>query len=74
MMRDTPRCLVGSVTFRWTTPPGDPEARIRRELAALDGVRLVGLDAVTVTVTAERPTDRAELVRALELAGCGVAG
>jgi hypothetical protein len=75
MMRDTPRSFVGTVTLRLQRVPcPHQQQRARAEIAALGGVRLRGFDAgpAAVSVTADRPTDRTAVVRALERAGCPV--
>jgi copper chaperone CopZ len=72
MLSSTPRTFVGSTTF---TVTGMTCAHCRRavteEIAAVDGVESVAvdLDTGTVTVTAERPVDRADISAAVDEAG-----
>jgi copper chaperone CopZ len=72
MFSGTPRIFIGSTTF---SVPGMAGAHGRRALAAaiaeLDGVASVTVDPAsgTVTVTATRPVDRADIAAAVEEAG-----
>ncbi|WP_448617746.1 heavy-metal-associated domain-containing protein [Geodermatophilus sp. URMC 65] len=72
MLSSTPRTFVGSTTF---TVTGMTCAHCRRavteEIAAVGGVESVAvdLDTGTVTVTAERPVDRADISAAVDEAG-----
>ncbi len=72
MLSGTPRTFIGSTTF---TGPGMTNAHGQRALteaiAVLDGVASITVDAAsgTVTVTATRPVDRADIAAAVEKAG-----
>ena len=72
MLSSTPRTFIGSTTF---TVTGMTCAHCRRavteEIAAVDGVVSVAVDLATgtVTVTADRPVDRADISAAVDEAG-----
>jgi copper chaperone CopZ len=72
MLSSTPRTFIGSTTF---TVTGMTCAHCRRavteEIAAVDGVASVAVDLATgtVTVTADRPIDRADIAAAVDEAG-----
>ena len=72
MLSSTPRTFIGSTTF---TVTGMTCAHCRRavteEIAAVDGVESVAVDLATgtVTVTADRPVDRADIAAAVDEAG-----
>ena len=72
MLSATPRTFVGSTTF---TVTGMTCAHCRRavteEITAVDGVESVVVDLAsgTVTVTAARPVDRADISAAVDEAG-----
>jgi copper chaperone CopZ len=72
MLSSTPRTFIGSTTF---TVTGMTCAHCRRavteEIAAVDGVASVAVDLATgtVTVTAARPVDRADITAAVDEAG-----
>ena len=72
MLSSTPRTFIGSTTF---TVTGMTCAHCRRavteEIAAVDGVASVAVDLATgtVTVTADRPVDRADIAAAVDEAG-----
>ena len=72
MLSSTPRTFIGSTTF---TVPGLTRAHCRgavtEEIAAVDGVASVAVDLATgtVTVTADRPVDRADISAAVDEAG-----
>jgi copper chaperone CopZ len=72
MLSSTPRTFIGSTTF---TVTGMTCAHCRRavteEIAAVDGVASVAVDLATgtVTVTADRPVDRADISAAVDEAG-----
>jgi copper chaperone CopZ len=72
MLSSTPRTFIGSTTF---TVTGMTCAHCRRavteEIAAVDGVESVTVDLATgtVTVTADRPVDRADISAAVDEAG-----
>ena len=72
MLSSTPRTFIGSTTF---TVTGMTCAHCRRavteEIAAVAGVGSVTVDLAsgTVTVTAERPVDRADIAAAVDEAG-----
>ncbi|GAB3309689.1 hypothetical protein GCM10027451_19710 [Geodermatophilus aquaeductus] len=72
MFSGTPRTFIGSTTF---SVPGMTGAQRRRALTAaiadLAGVASITVDPAsgTVTVTASRPVDRADIAAAVEKAG-----
>jgi copper ion binding protein len=72
MLTSTPRTFVGSttVTVRGMTC-GHCERAIKQEVGGVDGVRDVSVDlaAGTVTVSVDRPVDRAEIAAAVDEAG-----
>ncbi|HET9649709.1 MAG TPA: hypothetical protein VFP34_15970 [Microlunatus sp.] len=76
MMRDTPRAFVGTVAFhieRWTLVDVIESAG-SGGWELVPGVQVVELDvsAGTLMITAERPTDRGDVVAALCRLGCTV--
>jgi hypothetical protein len=79
MMRDTPRIFVGTVSLRLQT--GDcrhvaPAAQslVTKQGELMPGVRVCDVDVENriVLVTADRPTDRSDVVDALGQLGCHV--
>jgi hypothetical protein len=79
MMRDTPRIFVGTVTLRLQTGVCRHVAVAAQTLATkrgdlLPGVRISDIDVANriILVTADRPTDRGEVVDALGRLGCHV--
>ena len=72
MLTHTPRTFVGSTTVavRGMTC-GHCERAITAEIGRVEGVRAVSVDlaAGTVTVTVDRPVDRAEIAAAVDEAG-----
>ena len=76
MLSDTPRTFIGSTTFQ---VDGMTCAHCRRavvdEIAAVGGVESVTVDLAsgTVTVTADRPVDRADIAAAVDEAGYALA-
>ena len=72
MLSATPRTFIGSTTF---TVTGMTCAHCRRavteEISAVDGVGKVAVELATgtVTVTADRPVDRADIAAAVDEAG-----
>ena len=72
MLSATPRTFIGSTTF---TVTGMTCAHCRRavteEISAVDGVGTVAVELTTgtVTVTADRPVDRADIAAAVDEAG-----
>lgn len=75
MMPDTPRAFVGTVTLSVAgLCDADTAAAVAEQLTRLPGVRMAAYDAGagSVSVTAELPVDRAEVVAAVERAGCRV--
>jgi copper chaperone CopZ len=72
MLSDTPRTFIGSTTFSVT---GMTCAHCRRavteEISGIQGVDSVAVDLATgtVTVTAARPVDRADIAAAVDEAG-----
>lgn len=72
MRSSTPRTFVGATTFvvRGMTC-GRCRRAVTEEISAIDGVATVVVDVSsgTVTVTADRPVDRAEIVAAVDESG-----
>jgi copper ion binding protein len=72
MLNSTPRAFVGSTTFevRGMTC-AHCERAVTAEIGALEGVQSVAVDltAGTVTVTVDRPVDRADIAAAVDEAG-----
>jgi copper chaperone CopZ len=72
MLSSTPRTFIGSTTFQVS---GMTRAHCQRavteEIAAVAGVGTVAVDLAsgTVTVTADRPVDRADIAAAVDEAG-----
>lgn len=72
MLHGTPHTFIGSTTFTVTGMTcGHCERAIGQEIGAVDGVEAVTVDLAsgTVTVTASRPIDRAEIAAAVDEAG-----
>jgi copper chaperone CopZ len=72
MLTSTPRTFIGSTTFTVTGMTCDHCRRaVTGEISAVDGVESVAVDLPTgsVTVTATRPVDRAEIAAAVDEAG-----
>jgi hypothetical protein len=75
VLSGTPRTFVGAVTLRLQGPVCHHVAdAVVAELEGLAGVRVADLDvgAGVLVVTAARPTDRADVVTALDRLGCEV--
>jgi copper chaperone CopZ len=76
MLSSTPRTFIGSTTF---TVSGMTCAHCQRavteEISGVDGVESVSVDLAsgTVTVTAGRPVDRADIAAAVDEAGYALA-
>ena len=72
MLSDTPRTFIGSTTFTVTGMTCDHCRRaVTQEISAVDGVESVAVDLAsgTVTVTSDRPVDRADTAAAVDEAG-----
>jgi copper chaperone CopZ len=72
MLSDTPRTFIGSTTFTVTGMTCDHCRRaVTQEISAVDGVESVAVDLAsgTVTVTSDRPVDRADIAAAVDEAG-----
>ena len=72
MMTSTPRTFVGTTTFQVQGMTcGHCERAVTQEVGAVEGVRDVTVDlaAGTVTVSVDRPVDRAEIAAAVDEAG-----
>ena len=72
MLSSTPRTFVGSTTFTVTGMTCDHCRRaVAEEISGVDGVESVAVDlpSGTVTVTASRPVDRADVAAAVDEAG-----
>jgi hypothetical protein len=75
MMRDTPRTFVGPVVLLTRGPiPGAVADHVRTELLRLRGISHCELDgdAGTLTVTAQAPVDRTDVLAVLDRLGCRV--
>ena len=72
MLPSTPRTFIGSTTFTVTGMTcAHCQRAVAEEITGVDGVEsaTVDLAAGTVTVTACRPVDRAEIAAAVDEAG-----
>ena len=72
MLSSTPRTFIGSTTFTVTRMTcAHCQRAVTEEIAAVDGVETVAVDLATgtVTVTAARPVDRADIAAAVDEAG-----
>ena len=75
MLSSTPRTFIGSTTF---TVAGMTcvhcQSAVTEEISAVDGVETVSVDLTTgtVTVTADRAVDRADIAAAVDEAGYSV--
>ena len=72
MMSETPRVFVGTTTFliAGMTSRADGQT-VTAAVSGVAGVRVIGADLLTgsVTVTADRPANRADLAAAIGRAG-----
>ena len=72
MLSSTPRTFIGSTTFTVTGMTcGHCQRAVAEEISTVDGVESVTVDPAsgTVTVTADRPVDRADIAAAVDEAG-----
>jgi copper chaperone CopZ len=74
MLSGTPRTFIGSTTFQVNGMTcAHCQRAVTEEIAAVAGVESVTVDlasgTVTVTVTADRPIDRADIAAAVDEAG-----
>jgi copper ion binding protein len=72
MLSSTPRTFIGSTTFSVTGMTCEHCRRaVTEEIGSVDGVASVAVDLATgtVTVTAARPVDRADIAAAVDEAG-----
>ncbi len=72
MLSGTPRTFIGATTFSVAGMTCEACRRaVTAEIAAVDGVESVTVDLAsgTVTVTADRPVDRADIAAAVDEAG-----
>ena len=72
MLSSTPRTFIGCTTFTVTGMTcAHCQRAVTEEIAAVAGVESVTVDLATgtVTVTAERPVDRADIAAAVDEAG-----
>ena len=72
MLYATPHTFIGSTTFQVTGMTcAHCQRAVNDEIAAVDGVETVSVDLAsgTVTVTAARPVDRADIAAAVDEAG-----
>jgi copper chaperone CopZ len=75
MLASTPRTFIGATTFSVTGMTCEHCRRaVAAEIAAVDGVETVTVDLAggLVTVTADRPVDRADIAAAIDEAGYSV--
>jgi len=75
MMADTPRVFVGSTMFQVQGMTSDDCLRaVCGAIGGFAGIRVAHTDLVggLVTVTAERPVDRADIANAITQAGFAV--
>ncbi len=72
MLASTPRTFIGSTTFRVNGMTcAHCQRAVTEEIAAVAGVETVTVDLSTgtVSVTASRPVDRADIAAAVDEAG-----
>lgn len=72
MLNRTPRTFVGASAFQVTGMTcAHCQQAVTDEIAAVEGVETVTVDLAsgTVTVTADRPVDRADIAAAVDEAG-----
>ena len=72
MLTNTPRAFVGSTTFQVRGMTcGHCRRAVTEEIGRVDGVTgvVVDLPGGTVTVTVDRPVDRADIATAVDEAG-----
>ncbi|WP_248963809.1 heavy-metal-associated domain-containing protein [Sphaerisporangium perillae] len=72
MLSGTPRAFIGSTTFQVTGMTcAHCQRAVTEEISRIDGVESVTVDlpSGTVTVTAARPVDRADIAQAIDEAG-----
>jgi len=75
MMRNTPRTFVGSVVFLLQSPvPTEVADVVHAELGRLPGISRCDLDVASgaLLITADVPTDRTDILAALDRLGCRV--
>jgi copper chaperone CopZ len=76
MLSATPRTFVGATTFTVTGMTcAHCQRAVTEEISGVDGVAMVTVDlpSGTVTVTASRPVDRADIAAAVDEAGYALA-
>jgi copper chaperone CopZ len=72
MLDSTPRTFIGATTFQVTGMTcGHCQRAVTEEISRIPGIRGVAVDLATgsVTVTATRPVDRADVALAVDEAG-----
>ena len=72
MLSSTPRTFIGSTTFTVTGMTcGHCQRAVTEEISGVAGVESVTVDLASgsVTVTADRPVDRADIAAAVDEAG-----
>ena len=72
MLSSTPRTFIGATTFTVTGMTcAHCQRAVTEEISAVDGVESVTVDLASgsVTVTADRPVDRADIAAAVDEAG-----
>jgi copper chaperone CopZ len=72
MLSGTPRTFIGATTFTVTGMTcAHCQRAVTEEISGIDGVATVTVDlpSGTVTVTAARPVDRADIAAAVDEAG-----
>ena len=75
MMRDTPRTFVGSVVFLLQAPvTANVAEAVHAEIGRLPGISRCDLDVASgaLLITADVPTDRTDILAALDRLGCRV--
>ena len=75
MLSSTPRTFIGSTTFTVAGMTcGHCQSAVTEQISAVDGVETVSVDLTTgtVTVTADRAVDRADIAAAVDEAGYSV--
>ena len=75
MLSSTPRTFIGSTTFTVAGMTcGHCQRAVTEAISAVDGLETVSVDLTTgtVTVTADRAVDRADIAAAVDEAGYSV--
>lgn len=75
MLESTPRIFIGATTFQIAGMTCDYRQRaVTEQISRIPGVQRITVDPATctVTVTAARPVDRADIAHAVQEAGCAL--